>query len=243
MLSGEGNENGEKTKIGLISKKATLHVQHTFFVHFFAVVLHDYNVKLPEASWLHVLWRKCRPCSCSLFFYCRSFSPRWPLAFLIFSPPLQNFMLFLQQKMSPLFFLSRSSSFSRWASLACRLTFFCSLSFSFSIFKICGHDNKSRLNTLDNRIQKQFPLSVFVFIDSLVVSASQDAGGHTLSRQWHLAYRFTCSGCTDGRSGVRYVITKFSCFHRLPIYLSNGALPRALSARAQLLIFFLLKLQ
>ena len=50
MLSGEGNENGEKTTIGLISKKATLHVQHTFFVHFFAFVLHDYNVKLPETS-------------------------------------------------------------------------------------------------------------------------------------------------------------------------------------------------
>ena len=48
MLSGKGNENGEKTTIGLISKKATLHVQHTFFVHFFAVVLHDYNVKLQK---------------------------------------------------------------------------------------------------------------------------------------------------------------------------------------------------
>ena len=33
------------------------------------------------------------------------------------------------------------------------------------------------------RIQRQFPLSVFVFIDSLVVYASQEAGGHTLSRQ------------------------------------------------------------
>ena len=54
MLSGEGSEKGEKTKLGLISKKATLHVQLTFFVHFFADVLHDYNVKLPEASWLHV---------------------------------------------------------------------------------------------------------------------------------------------------------------------------------------------
>jgi len=53
MRSGEGNENGEKTKIGLISKKATLRVQRTFFAHFFSVVLHDYNVKLPEASWLH----------------------------------------------------------------------------------------------------------------------------------------------------------------------------------------------
>ena len=50
MLSGEGNENGEKTTIGPVSKKPTLHVQHTFFVHFFAVVLHDYNVKLPETS-------------------------------------------------------------------------------------------------------------------------------------------------------------------------------------------------
>ena len=51
MLSGrEGNENGEKTTIGLISKTAALHMQGTFFVHFFAVVLHDYNVKLPETS-------------------------------------------------------------------------------------------------------------------------------------------------------------------------------------------------
>ena len=47
MLSGEGNENGKKktkktkTTIGLISIKATMHVQHTFFVHFLAVVLHD----------------------------------------------------------------------------------------------------------------------------------------------------------------------------------------------------------
>ena len=54
MLSDGGKENGEKKKttIGLISKKATLilHVQHTFFVHFFSFVLHEYNVKLPETS-------------------------------------------------------------------------------------------------------------------------------------------------------------------------------------------------
>ena len=50
MLSDEGNENCEKTAIGLFSKRATFHVQHTFFVHFFAAILHDYNVKLPETS-------------------------------------------------------------------------------------------------------------------------------------------------------------------------------------------------
>ena len=41
---------------------------HTFFVLFFAVVLHDDNVKLPETSELHVLWRRCCMWSCSLFF-------------------------------------------------------------------------------------------------------------------------------------------------------------------------------
>ena len=39
-----------KTTIGLISKRATLHVHHTLFVHFFTVVFHDYDVKLPETS-------------------------------------------------------------------------------------------------------------------------------------------------------------------------------------------------
>ena len=39
ILSGEGNAGERwKTTIGLISKKATLHAQHTFFVHFFAFV-------------------------------------------------------------------------------------------------------------------------------------------------------------------------------------------------------------
>ena len=34
MLSGEGKENGEKTKVGLISKKATLHVLAHFLCTF-----------------------------------------------------------------------------------------------------------------------------------------------------------------------------------------------------------------
>ena len=44
MLSGEGNENGEKTTVGLISRKGTLPLHHTPFVSFFAVVLQEYNV-------------------------------------------------------------------------------------------------------------------------------------------------------------------------------------------------------
>ena len=47
MLSGEGNAGKRwKTTIGLINKKSNF----ARAPHFFAVVLHDYNVKLPETS-------------------------------------------------------------------------------------------------------------------------------------------------------------------------------------------------
>ena len=48
--------------------------------------------------------------------------------------------------------------------------------------------NLSLILKKNPRIQEHFSLSVFVFIDSLVVSASQDAGGHTLSRQNSLTF-------------------------------------------------------
>ena len=48
--------------------------------------------------------------------------------------------------------------------------------------------NLSLILEKKTRIQKHFPLSVLVFIDSLVVSASQDAGGHKLSRQNDLTF-------------------------------------------------------
>ena len=50
MLSGKGNKNGEKTTIGLISTKNNFPRAAHFFVHFFAIVLHDYNMKLPKTS-------------------------------------------------------------------------------------------------------------------------------------------------------------------------------------------------
>ena len=52
MLSIEGNA-GEwwKTTIGLISNKINFARAANFFcIHFFAVVLHNYKVKLPETS-------------------------------------------------------------------------------------------------------------------------------------------------------------------------------------------------
>ena len=50
MLNSDNNENNKKS-IDLISKKKKpfARVAH-FFVHFLAVVLHDYNVKLPSCT-------------------------------------------------------------------------------------------------------------------------------------------------------------------------------------------------
>ena len=80
---------------------------------FFAVVLHDCNVKLPSYTFCggNVV---CVPVRFFLFFLivCRSFSPGWPLAFLIFSPPLQKFLFFPPTIFVSLCFISRSSSFS-----------------------------------------------------------------------------------------------------------------------------------
>ena len=121
MLSGEGYAaEWWKTTIGLISKKTTLHVQHTFlyismplfcttttwnFQKLFyggnvvCVLVHFFS--LPLIFSLH--W--------------------WPLAFLILSPPLQNFHVFLPPKKCLLLSLAPDlcRPFSCWASLACRL--------------------------------------------------------------------------------------------------------------------------
>ena len=48
----------------------------------------------------------------AFIFHRRSFSPWWPLAFLTFSPPLWISMFFFLRNSSPLFSVTRSSSFS-----------------------------------------------------------------------------------------------------------------------------------
>ena len=86
--------------------------------------------------------RKCRKCSCSLFFLLPLiFSLHWwPLGF-----PLRRYKIFLccssNQKCFLCFFISRSSSLSPFFSLSFAgllTTFSLSLSFPFSMFQICG---------------------------------------------------------------------------------------------------------
>ena len=76
-----------------------------------------------------------------LIFHCRSFSPS---ICTISHRQYKIFMLSFQRNSSPLFFISRSSVLSLFFSLSFTTlspTFSFSLSFSFSIFQICGHNN------------------------------------------------------------------------------------------------------
>ena len=81
MISGEGNENSQNKSVGLIRKKKTLHGEAHFFIHFFAVVLHDHNVKLGQKLPSHKFYGPGEMLYVFLFpfFRCHSFSPRWPL--------------------------------------------------------------------------------------------------------------------------------------------------------------------
>ena len=114
MLSGEGKENEDKTTIGLISKNTSLHVQHLFL--YISLPLFC-NVKLPSYAFyggnvVRFFF------FVSFFFCCRSFSPWWPLGFLILSPPLQNFHVVLSIiNGSSSMLHAPCCSFSRWASL------------------------------------------------------------------------------------------------------------------------------
>ena len=145
-------------------------------------------------------------------------------------------MLCFQQKMSPLFF------FSRWASLVCRLlSLFLGLSLALYSKFVDTTINLS-LILWTPRIQKQFPLSVFFFIDSLVVSPLQDAGGYVISRQNNLELHLGCHTCwlsyftlvcpwcerTVGRSLGRCTVTW------LPNFLGWRGSARARKARVEL---------
>ena len=149
MLSGEDNAGDRrKTTIGLNSKKKKQQQLSTcsklfFFFSFPCRCLARLQRKtsrnrffMGEMSYLLSF----------TFFHCRSFSPyiggRQHFSFC--QSRYKIFMLFFHQKMSPLFFTSRSRSLSPFFSLSFAglpPTFSFSLSFSCSIFQICGHDN------------------------------------------------------------------------------------------------------
>ena len=128
MLSGEGNAGDRcKTTMGPISKKSNYARAANFFCTF------SLPLNCTTTTWnLQKLLSYTFYGGKSYVFSFTFFSLPliftlnwWPLAFLILSPPLQNFHAVLLTKKCLLCFLSLALDlcrpFSRWASLACRL--------------------------------------------------------------------------------------------------------------------------
>ena len=129
MLSGEGNAGERcKTTMGPISKKSNYaRAAHFFCIHSVCRWIARLQRETSRNFLVTRFMEESRTCSRSLFFSLPLIFTFywWPLAFLILSPPLQNFHVVLLTKKCLLCFLSLALDlcrpFSRWASLACRL--------------------------------------------------------------------------------------------------------------------------
>ena len=91
MLRSQGKKISQNKSVGQISKKKKQNnfapAAH-FLVHFFAVVLHDHNVKLCQKRTRYTFYGGNVVCVPVHFVSLPLISLWWPLAFLIFSPPL-----------------------------------------------------------------------------------------------------------------------------------------------------------
>ena len=217
MLSGEAHDNGDKTATGLISKKTILKVQHTFLyisLPLFCTTTTWNFQKLPAGYtffggkvvlvFVHFSFSYRR-----YKISCCSSNKKCLLCFFSLAPALFLIELRWPVALLSLFLCLSVSLYSKFLGMTINLSLY---------FRQHG------------QIQKHFPLSVFVFLDSLVVFASQDAGARprqtdnlTFINNYH---RLTCSGCTDGgRSGVMGRAIRPG--HGFPICLTHGAPLRA----------------
>ena len=147
MLSGEGNAERGKTTIGLISKEATLHVQHTFL--YISLPLFCTTTTWNFQKLLSYTFYGGNVVRVLVHFFFTA--AHFHLALVAAS--ISHFVTAAtklsccssNKKISPLFFISRSrppalSPFFSLSFASLPPTFSFSLSFYCSIFQICEHD-------------------------------------------------------------------------------------------------------
>ena len=154
-------------------------------------------MKLPETAWLHVLWRKSK--SYVFFHVAHMIFTLVDASTFHFLTAVTKFHVAPPTNKVSFAFLSRSSSFSPRASLACRPTF------SFLCLPPSLYSKFVDMTINLSLVQHGYTLSVFVFIDSLVVFASQNAGGR--SRQNNLTFDISLHVVGVGTVGVRVYAT------------------------------------
>ena len=146
------------------------------------------------------------------------------------------------KKMSPLFFISRSKSLSPFFSLSFAglpPTFSFSLSFSCSIFQICGYDNTDTetISAFRFRLYWLFCCLCFTrrrWLCHFPPKQPRVAFGlpYLLIELFYIGMPVVRTDCRAGGGSVyRHVITKFSQMGSLPHFLTHGAPLRALRAR------------
>ena len=130
------------------------------------------------------------------------------------------------KKKSALFFIFRSKSLSPFFSLSfvgLLLIFAISLSFSCSMFQICGHDNLSKLNTLDNTDTETIIL-LTLFLSLLYKTPvamrfparkTSSCIWVTIQVDWVILHWYACGadGRSLGRAGGRCTVTWSPNFH------------------------------
>ena len=122
MLTGDGNEKCKKNQQGLRAKKKFARAAH-FFVHFFVIVLHDFNVR--ETSQLHVFWRK------KSYMFLRSMFVSLPLILTLLAANICHFLITALN-----FFMFFSSAMNFVSFLFFLFVLFCQ--FRSSFFSVIG---------------------------------------------------------------------------------------------------------
>ena len=185
MLISEGNENGEKAAIGLISKKRNFaraaHFLWSFLCRCFARLQRQTSRNFLVTSFLEEI---SYAFSFTFFFTAAHFHLALVTARIshVDTAAKKIFMLFFSRSRSLSPFLSLS-----FAGLPPIFSF--SLSLSCSIFQICGHDNK--FNALDNTDTET--ISAFRF--RLYLLFTCEANGYAISRQNNLEFHLGCHTC------------------------------------------------
>ena len=144
--------NNMSIKLTVISKKVTFRVQHTFCTF----LCRCFARLQRETSRNFLVTRFMEEMSYVLSF---NFFTTAHFHFALVAASISHFVTAAttfsccssnQKNCLHRFFISRSKSLSSLSFAGVPPTFSFSLSFSCSIFQICGHDNLSKLNTLDN---------------------------------------------------------------------------------------------
>ena len=194
----------------------------TLFVHFFAVVWHDYNVKL--------LWRKCHTCSRSLFFTAAHLHLALVAASISHLTTATKVSCCSSNKKCLLCFLSLALNpcrpFSRWACRPLSLFLCLSLALYSKFVDMTIYLSLILWSLLTLLLSLLYKMPVAMWFPAKITSSCIWV---TIPVDWVILHWYTCGadGRSLGRAGGRavygHVITNFSRMGSILYFLTHVA--------------------